>query len=219
MQTTAAKAQLAATKAQTLLDRAGSILDIQQAEIYAALQGKITDNEKLRLDLQLALLTKNAAAADILSQELLISQLQTTDLAKTISSLPKALNPFADWPQYIQDLIAQMAKLAAAIPVLPTCNQSAPFNSSPSATTGTPPLADLSIGNMSDFFGPNTSPNYNLNPTTPLYQYNSLAQSAPTPQINLTLNVDGSEFARAVQNAQIDINKNGYSTSPAGQGF
>ena len=112
-----------------------------------------------------------------------------------------------------------MAKLAAAIPVLPTCNKTAPFNSSPSATTGTPPLADLSIGTSPDFFGPNTSPNYNLNPTTPLYQYNSLAQSAPTPQINLTLNVDGSEFARAVQNAQIDINKNGYSTSPAGQGF
>jgi hypothetical protein len=220
LQTTAAKAQLAAAKAQTLLDRAGSILDIQQAEIYAALQGKITDNEKLRLDLQLALLTKNAAAADILSQELLISQLKTTDLAKTISSLPKALNPFADWPQYIQDLIAQMALLSQTIPSLCSPASSVvPFNTSPSATTGEPPLSDSSIASSLDFFGPNTSPNYNLNPTTPLYQYNSLAQSAPTPQINLTLSVDGSEFARAVQNAQIDINKNGYSTSPAGQGF
>jgi len=222
LQTAAAKAQLAAIKAQTLLDRSGTILDIQQAEIYAALQGKLTDNERLRLDLQLALLTKNSAAADQLSQQLLISQLQTTDLAKTISSLPKALNPFAEWPQYIQDLIAMLANLAKAIPPVSTItngNTSTPnylyqYNSMPQSsfdpggTVGYKPIIPNS--NLFD---------YNLNPTTPLYQYNSMAQSSPTPQINLTLNVDGSEFARAVQNAQIDINKNGYSTSPAGQGF
>jgi len=45
---------------------------------------------------------------------LLISQLQTTDLAKTISSLPKALNPFSEWPKYIQDLIGQIAQLKAS---------------------------------------------------------------------------------------------------------
>jgi hypothetical protein len=204
--------------AAKILDRAGTILDVDQAEIYAALQGKITDNERLRLDLQLALLTKNATAADQLSQELLISQLQTTDLAKTITSLPKALNPFSDWPQYIQDLINQMSRLAASIPTISPYRSNVPFNTSPSATTGTPPLGEDNF-DMNPFLGPNTSPFYNLNPTTPLYQYNSLAQSTPTPQINLTLSVDGSDFARAVQNAQLDINKSGLPTIPAGQGF
>jgi hypothetical protein len=222
LQTAAAKAQLATTKAQTLLDRAGGVLDVQQAEIYAALQGKITDNDRLRLDLQLALLTKNSAAADQLSQELLISQLQTTDLAKTITSLPKALNPFADWPKYIQDLIAQLALLTASIPTMPTVsggnygrgNYLYQYNSMPQSSFdpgGT--VNSMPIIPNSNLF------DYNLNPTTPLYQYNSLAQSAPTPQINLTLSVDGSDFARAVQNAQLDINKSGLPVIPAGQGF
>jgi hypothetical protein len=41
-----------------------------------------------------------------------------------INSLPKALNPFADWPKYIQELAAMMAGLKLAIPSLP--NQTGP---------------------------------------------------------------------------------------------
>jgi hypothetical protein len=222
LQTAAAKAQLAATKAQTLLDRSGAILDIQQAEIYAALQGKITDNERLRLDLQLALLTKNSAAADQLSQELLISQLQTTDLAKTISALPKALNPFSDWPQYIQDLIAMLANLAKAIPPVPTItngNTSTPnylyqYNSMPQSsfdpggTVGYKPIIPNS--NLFD---------YNLNPTTPLYGYNSMPQSTFNINIDATSMIDPANMTTVVQNALLQINKSGLPTIPAGQGF
>ena len=234
LQTAAAKAQLAATKAQTLLDRAGTILDVQQAEIYAALQGKITDNERLRLELQLALLTKNAAAADMLSQELLISQLQTTDLAKTISTLPKALNPFADWPKYIQDLIAQLALLSQAIPSLcPPSSGPASLSPGGSVLLGlgidpsqigpggvfTSPMNNYPISNGLSTVNPNLSTNADF--FSNLYGVGMANNSASqgTPQINLTLNVDGSEFARAVQNAQLDINKSGLPTIPAGQGF
>jgi hypothetical protein len=89
-------------------------MDAEQANILAALQGKISDNERLRLELQLALLTGNAKEANRLSNELLISQGNLTGLATMISKLPKALNPFADYPLYIQQTLDELAKIAAA---------------------------------------------------------------------------------------------------------
>ena len=73
-QKAAADAQLKATKAltkaqtdQLKLKKAGTMFDLEQANILIALQGKITDNEKLRLQLQLALLEGNSKEADRLS--------------------------------------------------------------------------------------------------------------------------------------------------------
>jgi len=117
----AAKARLAAIakERQLLIDqgkikKSQGIMDVEQANILAALQGKISDNERLRLELQLALLTGNAKEADRLSNELLISQANLTGLATMIAKLPKALNPFADYPYYIQQALAELAKLAEA---------------------------------------------------------------------------------------------------------
>jgi hypothetical protein len=73
----------------------------------------LTADEKLRLELQLALLTGNASEADRLSNQLLISQARTTGLANFIANLPKALNPFADYPAYVQAALAELSKLAA----------------------------------------------------------------------------------------------------------
>lgn len=107
-------AQLKAQKEAAQLKKSQGILDVQQAGIVAALQGKITENEKIRLELQLALLTGNAKEADRLSTALLLSQAQTTGLATFIANLPKALNPFADYPDYVLKALAEIAKLKAA---------------------------------------------------------------------------------------------------------
>ena len=106
--------ELKATVDAAKLKRAQTLFDIDNIQIIAALQRNITDEERLRLNLQLALLTKNVDEADRLSQELLISQTRTTGLGLVISKLPKALNPFEAYPQYVQDAIAELAKLAAA---------------------------------------------------------------------------------------------------------
>jgi hypothetical protein len=113
-QTDLQKAQLKATQEAAKLKKSQGLLDVQQAGILVALQGKITDNEKLRLELQLALLTGNSKEADRLSNELLLSQGRITGLATFIANLPKALNPFADYPAYVQAALAELAKLAAA---------------------------------------------------------------------------------------------------------
>ena len=114
----AAAAQLKATQAQTKalkdqakLKKAQTLFDLDQIQILAALQGQVTEDEKLRLSLQLALIQGNASEAERLSKELAASQLQTTNLAMAIAKLPKALNPFADWGSEIDDLLKQLMEL------------------------------------------------------------------------------------------------------------
>lgn len=104
---------------QAKLKKANTILDLDRIQVMAALQGKITEEEKTRLQLQMALLTDNADEAKRLSEKLIMAQLQTTNLAIAIASLPKALNPFADWPKYIQELAAMIAGLKLTIPATP----------------------------------------------------------------------------------------------------
>jgi hypothetical protein len=114
----AAAAQLKATQAQTKalkdqakLKKAQTLFDLDQIQILAALQGQVTEDEKLRLSLQLALIQGNASEAERLSRELAASQLQTTNLAMAISKLPTALNPFANWGSEIDDLLQQLLEL------------------------------------------------------------------------------------------------------------
>lgn len=90
------------------LDQISSIFDIEQIQIYAALQNKVTDQEKLRLSLQLALIQENATEAAKLATELVKSQLQTTNLALAIAKLPKALYPFEGWSKDIDILLEQI---------------------------------------------------------------------------------------------------------------
>ncbi len=108
------KKELKTAQDAAKLKRAQTLFDLDNIQIIAALQRNITEDERLRLNLQLALLTKNVDEADRLSQELLKSQTRTTGLALVIANLPKALNPFEAYPQYIQDAIDELAKLAAA---------------------------------------------------------------------------------------------------------
>lgn len=113
----AAKKQAAETK---LLRELGGVFDIDQIQIYAALQNKITDNEKLRLSLQLALLTDNVSEAQRLATELVMAQLQTTNLAQAIAKLPPALYPFKGWSDDIDNLIKQLLLMMGILAKMPT---------------------------------------------------------------------------------------------------
>lgn len=131
----AAAARLKAEKDAQTLKKAGTVFDMEKIQLLAALQGKISAEEKLRLQLQFALLVDNASEADRLSNELTKSQLATTDLAKAIAQLPPALNPFANFPQWIQDAINEINKLKAA--------QSSVSVTVPSTTTPSTPVATV----------------------------------------------------------------------------
>ncbi len=107
----AIKKEKALLKDQEKLKKFGGLFDTEQIEIFAGLQGKITEQEKLRLSLQLALIQGNATEAEKLGKQLAIAQLQTTDLATAISKIPKALNPFEGFGSEVDNLIAKILNM------------------------------------------------------------------------------------------------------------
>ena len=92
------------------LDKAGSMLDVEKIQIEAALQGELTDNERLRLQLMKALVNENADRAEFLSKELEKSQ-KAIGLLKTSLTEFKPASPFDEWIAEIERLKAMLAGL------------------------------------------------------------------------------------------------------------
>jgi len=114
-----AKKQTDDLKKKLALEKAGSIFDVEQAGVLAALKGKITNEERTRLELQLAILTGNSAEASKLAYQLAKSQGLTEQLAALLASLPKAKNPFESWASYLDMIEAQARRIAGMTPVAP----------------------------------------------------------------------------------------------------
>lgn len=109
------KAQKAATaeqKKQAALKKAGSIFDLAQIQIIAALKGDISDEERKRLELQLALEQGNVEEAKKLTYQLAIAQGLSVKIAQDLASLPAASNPFAAWKGYLDEIELQAKRIA-----------------------------------------------------------------------------------------------------------
>jgi hypothetical protein len=128
-QTKATKALTAEQKKQLALKKAGSIFDLEQVQLIAALKGKLSDEDRKRVELQFALLTGNTKQAQLLTYELAIAQGLGKEIAKDLASLPPAANPFASWDAYLDMLMIKAQKVAnlggsiaggAAQPMIPT---------------------------------------------------------------------------------------------------
>ena len=100
---------------QAKLKKAGALMDLDQIQLVAALQGKITEDEKLRLQLQMALIQENGTEAERLADKLAQSQLLTTGLATAINNLPPALNPLKDYPSYVNKAIDDIQLIQDAL--------------------------------------------------------------------------------------------------------
>ena len=99
------QAQLAAQKASAVLKTAGSVVDVQQAQLVAALMASTDPAITLRLQLQQALLNDNADAAGRLAQKVLEAQKELLTL--------QGKDPFANWGT--QTAIDQINNLIAAL--------------------------------------------------------------------------------------------------------
>lgn len=108
----AKKAELKAAKDAEALKKAGTIFDLQQTQIIAALKGDISNEERKRLELQLAIITGNASEASKLAGELAKSQGLSQQLAAYLASLPDAKNPFTAWKSYLDMIEAQVQRIA-----------------------------------------------------------------------------------------------------------
>ena len=99
---------------QALAKKQSALFDMEQIQIIAALKGNISKEERLRLELQLALITGNTTEADKLSQKLANSIDQTGNLAKYLTTLPDANNPFKNWEAFLDAMIQKAREAAAA---------------------------------------------------------------------------------------------------------
>lgn len=99
-------------KKQNALKKAGTIFDLNQVQIIAALKGKISADDRKRLELQLALATENVSEVERLTKQLAISQGLGTELANFLADLPSAKNPFEAWKGFLDGVEAQALRIA-----------------------------------------------------------------------------------------------------------
>ena len=133
--TKAEKERLALAKAKAVLDKSSSVMDMDLIQNTAALMGKITEDETLRLKLQQAILLGNATEAGNLAQQLLASQAAAVKLSAT-NPLGGFTDAIATALKGIKDLRDELAKLGSAKVGIPSIVQ-------PSTTT--PSMFDTSL--------------------------------------------------------------------------
>ena len=106
-----ALAKLAAD--QLKLKKAGTLFDLEQAGIIAALKNNISKEDETRLKLQFAILTGNVAEATKLAGEVAKAQGLTQSLVAYYSGIPDANDPFKGWIKTLTDAEAIAKRIAA----------------------------------------------------------------------------------------------------------
>jgi hypothetical protein len=111
----ATKKNTAELKKQATAKKQSALFDLEKIGLVAALQGKITAEEKLRLELQMALLTGNEDLATKLSGQLANSIDKTGELKKWLTTLPDANNPFKGWDEWLKNFKSELATIGNGV--------------------------------------------------------------------------------------------------------
>ena len=92
-------------KKQAALKKAGTVFDMEQIQLIAALKNQLSSEERLRVEAMLAILNENDVLAQQLTKQILMAQDATGGLYKYFLSIgdTKIKNPFAFLDQWIID--------------------------------------------------------------------------------------------------------------------
>lgn len=201
-------------KKQAALKKAGSIFDLEQIQIVAALKGKLTAEERLRLEAQAAILNDNSELATTLTKQILMAQDSSGKLYQYFLSIgdAKIKNPFS----FLDEWILTFQKKLDALKI--------PDLSKPSTYTGAgldPALAAIGIkegyGANVKFSTDNQASNELLNG---LYGMQSTAGFVSTSGVtgsNVNVYVSGSVVTEQelVDAIQTGLRSNSLSGSPS----
>ncbi len=174
-------------KKQNALKKAGTVFDLEQVQLIAALKGKLSDEDRKRVELQFALLTGNLSEAKKLTFEIATAQGLGEKLAGYLASLPDAKNPFASWEAYL-DMLAK--KAALVVTGNPNFNSSLGWNNNPSFPE-TPAVPKTNVA-------PLTSPEI-----ARLAKPIGAGASTIGDYLNVTLQIDGKTIATALQDTSL----------------
>jgi len=180
------KAQQANTKElkrQALTKKQSALFDLEQIQIVAALKGKITKEEELRLKLQLALITGNTDEADKLSKQLANAIDSTGNLAKFLTTLPDANNPFKNFDAYLETIYQNWRKKDWSIP----------------------PAGNVPSGSNNGFPDPSASQTEINRERGSMYG----SGNAGAPNV-ISVQIDGKEIAKALQDQSMSAGQVAY---------
>ena len=202
-QTKAIKEQTALAKAKAVLDKASAVMNMDLIQNTAALMGKVTQDETLRLKLQQAILLGNSTEAANLAQQLLATQTAAMKLSSTnpLWGFTDALQAALNGVKALRDELAKLGTPKVAVPAMPSRIPSGGISLPPSFE-GFGPAANLS--NYQDAFArPNAG--------------NGYISSNPNAAINeLRIFIDPSAAQYGIGVASVNNsangNKNNYST-------
>jgi hypothetical protein len=155
-QVASTKALTAEQKKQNSLKKSATVFDLEQIQLVAALKGRLSKEEELRVQAQLAILSGNEKVARDLTNQILMAQDASGNLAKFLTSLPNARNPF----EYLDAYLSYLAGKAAAIMT------NAPVPTSPQGNTSvpTPPATNVPTFPSDNMITYNTRTGLNYNP-------------------------------------------------------
>jgi hypothetical protein len=91
------KKTLDTQKKSLALQKASKTLNLDAIGIEAALKGKLSETDRLSLQLQKAILEGNATLATSISDQLDAAIKRNNDLKLSLLATPKAPNPFSEW--------------------------------------------------------------------------------------------------------------------------
>ena len=119
--------QSALDKAALVLAQGKKVFDEEGIQLTAAAQGKLTEEERVRIalkkdiyDLEAAINEENLSAAARLSSSLVANAQKLSALRGDMINLGNVPNPFTEWLATLQQMAAEFAKLAQLANVPPT---------------------------------------------------------------------------------------------------
>lgn len=167
------KKTLDTQKKSLALQKASKTLNLEAIGIEAALKGKISETDRLSLQLQKAILDGNATLATQLSDQLDTAIKRNNELRLALLATPKAPNPFSEWS--VPKLDFGGNKLGTPVPnfVPPSYAMPETFGQQGGLPAGV------------------------------------VAGVNPTPQINITVELDGQAVGGAIRDSQINDSLSG----------
>jgi hypothetical protein len=233
----AADKKAAANKA--ILAKADSMFNLDQIQIEAALKGKISDNERLRLELQRAILNEDFELADKLQKKLAASQQAIGALQGQLNAIKPPVDPFAETLKTLESVATLLAKISGMPLTLDPGRKGGgilalepddlmPLITAPKVTpTPTPTITEPipvvvvpsptpmpSTNNPMPGLGGNTMPSGNFGFSVPGYTY-----QPPAVTVNVTVEgnvLDGDDFIEKVNDAVLSANRTGLPRTAAG---
>jgi hypothetical protein len=111
-----AKEKLKVDEKSLKLAKAKAVFDLQKIQIEAALKGKISEEDKIRLKLMKAIEDENLAGIEKYEKALTDAQAKTIELQKALAAVneTKATDPFSNWAGYVKTAIELTNSVAQA---------------------------------------------------------------------------------------------------------